>query len=179
MDFIVSFNLSIQEVTFNSKGGTVDEVWSMAKAKDGTYYYASFSKGFWQSKDNNKSWTQIPAIEKLKVDPLMKKGSYGSCGLSNGAVILTTSSGFYYLKNDKATAFDLYGKGAEVYSVLEDKSGKYAYINKWTYLFRLDLKTLKLDTVLTNYNLIGKAVMNLVQDRGGNQLYRLGETTYF
>lgn len=172
------FMAGIQEMVFNKKGKAIDEVWSMAKARDGTYYYASFSKGFWQSKDNNLTWSSIPAIEKLLVPDYMKKGAFGSLGLSNGAVILSTTGGFYYLDKGKATVFDLYRKGAEVYSVMEDKSHQYVYINKWTYLFRLELKTLKLDTLLNNVDLKNKVILNLVQDDEGNPIITGGTVPY-
>lgn len=165
------YGMGFQEMIFAPPASPfVDEVWSMAKATNGTYYYASFRKGFWQSKDNNKTWTKIPDLEKLNVSTRMQKGAYGSLGLSNGAVILTTTAGFYYLDDKGAKAFDLFGKGAEVYSVMEDSKHRYVYINKWTYLFRLDLNTLKLDTLLNSYKLNGNVILNVVEDEDGNPI---------
>lgn len=165
------YGMGIQEMMFAPPGSpNIDEVWSMARAKDGTYYYASFSKGFWQSKDGNKTWTHIPAIDKLNLPSNMRKGAYGSLGLSNGAVMLSTTAGFYYLNKNKVKAFDLFGKGAEVYSMVEDSARGYVYINKWRYLFRLDLETLQLDTLLNEYNLNGNSILNIVKDEVGNPI---------
>ena len=48
-----------QELQFNVQPGTLDAIWSMTKAKDGSYYYASYDKSFWVSRDKNKTWGKL------------------------------------------------------------------------------------------------------------------------
>lgn len=142
------YEMALQEYQFNTQPGTVDAVWSMAKAKDGTYYYASYDKGFWYSTDGNKTWQRITAIDAVAGNEYMRKGAYGSLALSNGAVLLGTGCGFYYISKNKIQQYNLFGKGAEMFAASEDTVAKKVLVSNYQIVTSLNLQTLELDTVL-------------------------------
>lgn len=142
------YKLAMAEYRFNFLPGTLDAVWSMAKTSNGNWYYSSYEKGFFKSIDNNQTWQRISEIDKTKPDEFMRKGSYGTIALRNGGLILTANSGFNYINGSVFRQYNLFGKGADVFSCWEDTLHNRVLISKYTYLFSFDLKTLQLDTLL-------------------------------
>jgi two-component sensor histidine kinase len=143
------YKMAMQEYRFNVLPGTMDAVWSMVRAENGTWYYGSYELGFWTSTNNNQTWQRIAAIDKNAANQHMKKGSFGSIVLKNGAVVLSTAAGFYYINGPVFQQYNLYGKGAEVFSCWEDTLNNRVLISKYNHLFSLNLQTLQLDTLFT------------------------------
>ena len=164
------YRFGFQELQFNVQPGTLDAIWSMTKAKDGSYYYASYDKGFWVSRDQNKTWGKLEQLSKPALPERMTKGSYGAIGLHNGAVILPTSMGFYYLKEKKLIPYYLLGKGSEVYAAWEDTINQRVLISKHTFLFSLNLKTLQLDTIFKCPQFGLQTILAITQDLQNNPI---------
>ena len=164
------YQLAMQEIQFNTQPGTTDAVWSMTKTKGGAYFYSSYDKGFWVSRDHNQSWQRITALQGTQHSEWMQNGAYGTKALSNGAVILAARGGFHYSKNGFLKSWNLFGKGAEMFASWEDTVNQKLLISKHSYLFSLDLKTLQLDTVFKTPQLGLNTILHITGDAGNNPI---------
>lgn len=164
------YRFGFQEIQFNVQPGTLDAIWSMVKLKNDNYIYASYDKGFWKSIDQNKTWALLNLGTTKNSQELMSKGSFGSLALNNGGAIISTTMGFYYYLGGKMIPYSLVGKGAEVYAAWEDTTNNRVLISKYTYLFSLNLKTLKLDTVFRCPQLDLQTILHITNDLENNPI---------
>lgn len=142
------YQRAMQEYKLNVQPGATDAVWSLAKTREGNFFYASYEHGFFESRADIKSWKRCTQVDKTAANDLMRKGAYGTLALQNGAVILAAAGGFYYLNKGVLKQYNLYGKGADMFAAWEDTKTHKVLISKYNWLFELDIATLKLDTVL-------------------------------
>lgn len=164
------YQRAMQEYKLNVQPGATDAVWSLAKTREGNFFYASYEHGFFESRDDIKSWKRCTQVDKTAANDLMRKGAYGTLALQNGGVILAAAGGFYYLNKGTLKQYNLYGKGADMFAAWEDTITHKVLISKYNWLFELDIATLKLDIVLKLPHKDLRSVLHITNDSQGQPI---------
>lgn len=136
------YSASLHEYKFGFSPGSEDNVWSMAKGKDGRYYIAVGKKGIYSYNDISKAWNREPIhLADRKLDAVytdeINNGTFCATRLWDGNVLLPLAHGFA-VKKDKKIVTYLPIPGAETYAAVTDTLRHCAYIAQYSALYRLN-----------------------------------------
>ena len=143
------YHFGVKEVIFKLREHGFDDIWSMARTSDGSYFLSSYYSGFFKVNSTMTEWhevnNRIPAPRKANGLQSLK-GAFGTIAGSDNTVFLPHFNGFTIVKEKKYLFYPM-PAAPEFYGSACDSDRHLLYLMNYYYVAEFDTRRLRVKKV--------------------------------